>query len=202
MAFNTSSYCAGVGTVFAAIALGFGVGAMMTTGSGIQPPNRVERVASSASLPSSTPGQVDAPKPAPQEQPAPAAVVPAQASDPAPVVQGQPKPAPAAMAKSEDAATPNAQQPPPAQTQTMARSENAATPRDEHAAVRAAELKREAYRKRAEERKLAERKRRREIDDAANAVRQMRRDGVRDGMIDEVVVEREERPRFGFFGDN
>jgi hypothetical protein len=171
MAFSNSSYFAGVGTVFAAVTLGFAVGAMITSG-GVQPPNRLERVASSAALPASNVQPADAPKAAPGEPPA--AVPTAAADEPRPVVQ-QPPPAPPVMARSEDAVT----------------------AKNERASLRSAELKRESSRKREEERRFAERKKRQDIEDAANAVRQMRRDGV----IDQ-VVEREQTPRFGLFGND
>jgi hypothetical protein len=47
MTFSNLSYFAGVGTAFAAIALGFAGGAMLTT-SAVQPPNRLERLNSEA----------------------------------------------------------------------------------------------------------------------------------------------------------
>lgn len=192
MAFSNSSYFAGVGTVFAAVTLGFAVGAMITSG-GVQPPNRLERVAWSATLPASNVHPADAQKAAPGEPPA--AVPTEAADDPRPVVQ-QPPPPPAILVKSEAAATPMAQQPSPAPA-IVARSEDAATARNERASIRSSELKRETYRKREEERKFAERKKRQDIEDAANAVRQMRRDGV----IGE-VVERDPPPRFGLFGND
>jgi hypothetical protein len=192
MAFSNSSYFAGVGTVFAAVTLGFAVGAMITSG-GVQPPNRLERVASSAVLPASNVHPADAPKAAPGEPPA---AVPTTAADaPRPVVQ-QPPPAPPVMARSEDAANANVQQPRPAPA-IVARSEDTATARNERANLRSADLKKESYRKKDEERRFAERKKRQEIEDAANAVRQMRRDGV----IDQ-VVERDQTPRFGLFGND
>ena len=51
MAFNMTSFFVGVGTVFAAIVVGFGGGAMMMNSSVKveQPPNKLERAA--ASLP-------------------------------------------------------------------------------------------------------------------------------------------------------
>jgi hypothetical protein len=193
MAFSNTSYFAGIGTVVAAVTLGFAVGAMITSG-GVQPPNRLERVASSAVLPASNLHPVDAPKAAPAEPPA---AVPTQAAadDPRPVVQ-QPPPPPAIMVKSEAAPNANVQQPSPAPA-IVARSEDAATARNERASVRSSELKREGYRRRDDERRFAERKKRQEIEDAANAVRQMRRDGV----IDQ-VVERDQTPRFSLFGND
>jgi hypothetical protein len=192
MAFSNSSYFAGVGTVFAAVTLGFAVGAMITSG-GVQPPNRLERVASSAVLPASNVHPADAQKAAPGEPPA--AVPTAAGDDPRPVVQ-QPPPPPAIMVKSEAAANANVQQPSPAPP-IVTRSEDAVTAKNERASLRSADLKREPYRKREEERRFAERKKRQEIEDAANAVRQMRRDGV----IDQ-VVERDRTPRFGLFGND
>ena len=47
MAFSTSSFLAGVGTVFAAVTIGFAGGAMIATSPKVEP-NRVERVAASA----------------------------------------------------------------------------------------------------------------------------------------------------------
>ena len=193
MAFSNSSYFAGVGTVVAAVTLGFAVGAMITSG-GVQPPNRLERVAASAVLSASNPPPADPAKAAPAEPPA---AVPTQAAadDPRPVVQ-QPPPSPAIMVRSEAAATPTAQQPSPVPA-IVARSEDAATARNERASARSSEMKRETYRRRDDERKFAERKKRQDIEDAANAVRQMRRDGV----IGE-VVERDPPPRLGLFGND
>jgi outer membrane biosynthesis protein TonB len=233
MAFSKSSYFAGVGTVFAAITLGFAGGAMLT-GSAIQAPNRVERVASSAALPMSNEQPADVAKAAPPEPSAaaaPAAPAPA-ADDSRPVVQQpppasspvtaksedaptanvqQPAPAPSARPKGEDAAAPKAQQPAhPAiakreDAASAKREEDAATAKNERASVRSGS-KTDSYRQRTDERKFIERKRRQEIEDAANAVRQMRRDGVIDRVLarDEPhrVIVRDEPPRFGFFGND
>jgi hypothetical protein len=232
MAFSSSSYIVGVGTAFAAIALGFAGGAMITT-SAVQPQNRLERVTSNAPLPSTAPSskvseQANVTTPPAQQPPQaigtassvpPAATAPSTpAADSQPVQQPQP-PAPVAAkidAKIDaktDAAT-NAQQPLPA-SPPMAKSENA-PPRSERASVHPAEMNREASRsaepnressrKRGEERKFTERRRRQDLqdlDEATNVVRQMRRDGP----LDE-VVERNEAPRiidspprrFGLFG--
>jgi hypothetical protein len=185
MAFNNSSYFAGIGTVVAAVTLGFAVGAMITSG-GVQPPNRLERVAASAVLPASNLHPADAQKAVPGE--------PTEAADDArPAVQQPPAP-PAIMVRSEAAATSMAQPPAPA---IVARSEDPAAAKNERASARSFELKRETYRRRDDERKFADRKKRQEIEDAANAVRQMRRDGV----IDQ-VVERDRTPRFGLFGND
>jgi hypothetical protein len=84
MAFSGSSYFAGIGTAFAAIAVGFAGGAMVTT-SAVQPPNRLERVsaapiapsnadAAPASVASSSAEQANTAKPSQQETPPPSAV--------------------------------------------------------------------------------------------------------------------------------
>jgi hypothetical protein len=220
MAFSSSSYIVGVGTAFAAIALGFAGGAMLTT-SAVQPQNRLERVISSAPS-SATPAATatGSSSPAPErasvtpaaQQPSP----PVVAAAPSPAAESQPvqQPQPAApVAAKSDAATnvqppTNVQQtsssPPP-----VAKNEDAAPARNERANARPAEANKEASRKRADERKFSEdrkfpeRRRRQDLDEATNVVRHMRRDGT----IDE-VVERDEAPRvidnpprrFGLFG--
>lgn len=97
MAFSGSSYFFGIGTAFAAIAVGFAGGAMVTT-SAVQPPNRLERVAVGTVVPpdAAQPSeQANTAKPASPETPpvtAPAAAPPAQAAGP----QAAPPPQPAA----------------------------------------------------------------------------------------------------------
>src|ERR1700744_1983971 len=102
MAFSGSSYFFGIGTAFAAIAVGFAGGAMVTT-SAVQPPNRLERVSSNAPAPSNpaaTPPSVVAPsnpentsaaEPAPQEAPLPPVATTASSASSA-----DPQPQPAA----------------------------------------------------------------------------------------------------------
>jgi hypothetical protein len=220
MAFSSSSYFAGVGTVVAAISLGFAGGAMLTT-SAVQPPNRLERVTSSAPLPPSAPSSPaseqsggTAPPAPPQQPPQTVAAAPsAPAADSQPVQQPQP-PAPARIDVKTDAAT-NAQQPLPA-SPSVAKIEDAAPAKNERAnarpaevnreASRSAEPNREASRKKAEERKFTERRRRQDLqdlDEATNVVRQMRHDGPLDEVIERDAAPRliEGPPRrFGLFG--
>jgi hypothetical protein len=112
MAFSGSSYFFGIGTAFAAIAVGFAGGAMITT-SAVQPPNRLERVNAGITAPpndgattSSGPQQASTAKPPAQDappSPVVAAAPPAPAADPQPSPQSQPA-APAA-AKTDAAKT-------------------------------------------------------------------------------------------------
>ena len=229
MAFNSSSYFVGVGTAFAAIAIGFAGGAMITT-STVQPPNRLERVAAgTAAPPSSAPSnatlastaspgqasqQASVTTPAPQPQaaataPAPAVASSAPAADSTPVQQPQP----ATPAAKTDAA--NIQPAPPSVT----KAEDAAPTRNERAnvrpadsnreAARSAEMNREPSRKRGDERKFVERKRRQDLerqnlDDATNVVRQMPHDRAVE------VIDEDDAPRivngpprrFGLFRDD
>ena len=185
MPINTSSYFAGVATAFAAVALGFAGGFIVSNPTQkVEPPNRVERVAANAPLPN-PPGVQTA---APVAQPDTAAPVPPAAA---------PEPA---------APQPVAEQPPPAQQQAAQQPAAAPTPvpvvaKDdaaELAKIREADLK-AAERKRAQHRRWAERQRHQQELDAATAqVRQI------DRGEGEVVVQRGpiEMPRLGFFGNN
>jgi hypothetical protein len=105
-------------------------------------------------------------------------------------------------AKTDAAA--NARQPTNVQQQPpVAKSEDAAPARNERTNARSAEVNKEASRKRTEERKYSERKRRQQLDEATDIVRQMPRDSAVDR-----VVEEDDAPhfsdgpprRFGFFG--
>jgi hypothetical protein len=201
MAFSSSSFFAGVGTAFIAVALGFAGGALVTT-SAVQPPNRLERVTSKAPPPPSAPSPTTEQPTAPSEVSAPSGPPPA----PSQKADSQPAPQPQAAlavtgdaANKKDAATaepqraatlsPSATQPIP--TANQDNHQDTAAPKNERASARS-DSKRETYRRRYEERKFSERKRRQDLDDAANAARQTRRD---DG-ADPVVVERDSRPRY------
>jgi hypothetical protein len=199
MTFSKSSYFAGVGSVFAAIALGFAGGAMITGGTAVQPPNRVERVAAGEALQKSSgqPAAASDPQPVAQ-QPAPATA--SSEAAPAPNIQWPPS-TPAVMAKGDEAASANTRQSPPAPA-TTARSDDALPVRNDQAGDRTAEWKKAAERKRVEERKFAERRKRQDIEQAANAVRQMKRDGVIDPVVQRDEAPRFEAPRFGFFGND
>jgi type IV secretory pathway VirB10-like protein len=233
MAFSNSSYFAGVGTAFAAIAIGFAGGAMITN-SAVQAPNRLERVTSGAPLPASAavaePTNVTTPRspeqtastadPQPVPQPQPASPTVAQ-SDAATPNAPQPTPVASSPPKGEDT-TVNARQAPSTTPPVTAKSEDASGARNERASARSGESRREIYRKRTDDRKFTERRRRQDIDEAANAVRQMQREDIIDQVVERDEVPRsnngplrhffvnddepryrdEPPPRFGFFGND
>jgi hypothetical protein len=205
MTFNKSSFFAGVGSVFAAIVIGFAGGAIITGGAGVQPPNRVERVAAGEALQKSSghaavaSGQPAAVATTPAPEPTMAAA-PAPASDPQPMAQ-RPAPAAPATASNEAAPAPKTQQSPPAPA-VIAKGDDALPVRNDQASDRTAEWKKAAERRRAEERKFAERRKRQDIEQAANAIRQMKRDGVIDQVVQRDEAPRVEAPRFGFFGND
>jgi hypothetical protein len=222
MSFNPVSYFAGIGTVFVAIAVGFGGGLLMTNSvHNPDPPNRVERVASSAPLVSPT-------TPTPPNT--------AQAST-TPVVAPAPAPNPSASATSVATATPQVgppssppqastssqravpQQPPSAEVarandQQPARTQQPAVPNDQPAVVREsnakpqdqdADARKIAEKKQADRRKWAERKRKQqELEAATVEVRKTERGEGPQEVIQRDIVEmpRIEMPRLGFFGDN
>jgi hypothetical protein len=190
MAFSGSSYFAGIGTAFAAIAVGFAGGAMVTTRA-VQPPNRLERVAAPvaptnadpapAAVASSSAEQANTVKPSQQEAP------PSSAVAAAPTDVSKPNPQPQAAAPvvvKTDTATNVQEQPAP----TAARSADA---------NKDSSRKRADGRKSSDDRKISDRRRRqpdqdeRRLDEAANAVRQMPR-----GYPAEEIVERDASPRF------
>jgi len=200
MSFNTSSYFAGVGTVFVAVTLGFAGGYAISNSTQKQePPNRLERVAANAPVPSPSSAEAAVPVAKPDKSAVP---LPVATAEPAPSQAAPPQAAPPQTAPSPPIA---AQQPPPAQEQAAQPPAAAAAPpvvaRDdaaELAKIREADLK-AAERKRAQRRKWAERQRHQQDLDAATAqVRQIDRG---DG---ELVVQRGpmETPRFGFFGND
>jgi len=175
MAFSGSSYFFGIGTAFAAIAVGFAGGAMVTT-SAVQPPNRLERVAVGTVAPSDTPQSSEQPntaKPASPETPpvsAPAAAPPAQAADP----QAAPQPAASVAATSDKADTKTVQErPAPAfaakspPAAPVAKSDEAPAVKSERITIgrapdpgkdvsRSADPNREIARKRAEDRRSSD----------------------------------------------
>jgi hypothetical protein len=203
MAFSGSSYFAGIGTAFAAIAVGFAGGAMVTT-SAVQPPNRLERVsaapiapskadAAPAAVASSSAEQAGQAKPPQQETPPPSAVAAAPTAD------SKPNPQPLAAAPAAvktDAATNVQEQSAP----TAARSADA---------NKDWSRKRADGRKSSDDRKVSDRRRRpdqgeRRLDEAANTVRQMPR-----GYPADEIVQRDVSPRFNgrprrieMFGDD
>jgi hypothetical protein len=208
MAFNPFSYFAGIGTVFVAVAVGFGGGLLMTNSPShrADPPNRLERLASSAPLASPSQAQTPA-APAPAEPgpptPAPTASVasapravdlspPASPEQASAVAQPATAPAadaaPAASQKSAAAKTVAANDPPASVRDTAARQ-----PDPE------AEARKVAERRQAERHKWAERKRKQqELEAATVEVRRVGRDD--DTTQDAVQREVIEAPRLGFFG--
>lgn len=217
MAFSGPSYFAGVGTVVAAIGIGFACGAMIMNDV-VQPPNRLERVngvtappkpdATSPSVTSSGPEQAGTAKPAAQDAP-PSPVIAAAPSAPAANSQPAPSRQPAAPAAAKTDAATNVQEPPaPAPTTEnsalvpVVKSNDQAPAKSERTTVgRAPDPTRDASRKRADERrssddrKYSERRRRqdqRQLDEATNVVRQMPR-----GNAPDEFVEQDDAPRFG-----
>ena len=182
MPFSTRSYLAGVGTVVAAVAIGFSGGFFLAPSTDHVEQNRLQRVTSSAPISSPAPQAAITPKsdiaeadaaPTPAIQP-PARMIPVVAK------AAEPTPAPAAANASEPV--------------RGAFEQDRATPPG-LARMRAAEAK--AERKRAREERLAERRKQREIELAAVAVKRMLRDRGPQQMAD-----RTETPRFGFFGED
>jgi hypothetical protein len=177
MPFSTKSYLAGVGTVVAALTIGFSGGFFLAPSTEHVEQNRLQRVTSTASaaitpLAEARPIElVAAPAPATQ-QPARTETIPvmARAVDPAP--------APIAARTADPA---------------RAASDDAAAKPEITYKMQAAEAK--AERKRAREERRAERRKQREIELAAFAVKRMVRD--RDP---QQLADRTESPRLGFFG--
>ncbi len=199
MAFSATSFFAGVGTVFAAVAIGFAGGATITTSSKVEPPNRLERVAAGAQA-TSVPAAESKPPgpPAPPTSSAPPAAAPAvEARDDA--AQASP---PADRVIPLNPTSQLAEPPKPIvapQPSPAVASDDAAPKSDTPAKAREAEPRKEAVAKKAERRAewRHERRKRQDLESAANAVRQMRRD---DGPLE--VIQRDDTPRFGFFSDD
>lgn len=202
MAFNTKSYLAGVGTVVVALTIGFSSGFFFAAPTQNEPPNRLQRVASSAPLASqaaapATPGQ--GPE-SPRQDVAAAGSASAASSPPVAVAASAPA-ASVSPAPSQQAASP---EPAPmvAQKTSEPNQERIAQINADKAAekVRAAEASRAAERKRIETRKLADRQRKqREVQEAAAAVKRMMRD--RDvQQVADTDGPGFDTPRFGFFG--
>jgi hypothetical protein len=189
MAFSTTSFFAGVGTVFAAISIGFAGSAMITTSPRLEL-NRLKRVAASA--PAVTPASK-------AETPAPplATGTKTETTETAPATDRVIAMAPA----------PSAQPTAPPQVQPAKAEDDGdnASQIGSSGKIRESEPRREEPRREKESRmQRAERRaearpqprKRQEIEAAANAVRQMQRD---DAMQD--VSQRNDSPRLGFFGN-
>jgi hypothetical protein len=230
-AFSTTSFLAGVGTVFAAITIGFAGGAMITSSPKVEQ-NRVERVAShtppAQNAPVPSPAPIVARAETPANPPAPATTAPTETS-PAPERVIAMTPAPAAP-QSVATQTPAASTPSATGTQAIPSGTLQASParvqpvtarddRDENASqtdsrkVREGEPRKEKeFRSQRAERRApdgrnaearySERRKRQEIDAAVNAVRQMRRDGTLQDISQREQTPREEAPHFFLFGNN
>jgi type IV secretory pathway VirB10-like protein len=178
MAFNTTSFFAGVGTVFAAITLGFAGGAMITTSPKVEP-NRLERVAASA--------------------PVIAARTEAPATPLVPAIKTETPETTAAPDRVISLTlTPDSPQTLPPRPQSVMAKDDVASQIDNAKKARDAELKKEADLKKAERRAEQRRERRKQQQiQAANAVRQMRLDGD-----PQVVSQGDVSSRIGFFGND
>jgi hypothetical protein len=223
MAFNMTSFFVGVGTVFAAIVVGFGGGAMMTSTTRVEP-NKLERAAASTPAPSAAViAKAQTPEvpststaTAPEAQPAVAkSETPESPSAPDRSVSLTPAPA----------SQPVPSQPAPVMAKDVMAKDDAASQADTVKKAQDGEPSKDAAPKKPERRAERHRERRRyqDVDSAANAVRQMQRDDEvqqfqrddevrqipRDDRVrqirrgdgqQEVILRRYETPRFGFFG--
>jgi hypothetical protein len=186
--------------VFAAVVVGFAGGAMITTSSKVDPPNRLERVTAGTSA-----AQVPATETKPAVPITPAAAAAAAPPPAAPAVEArndaaQASPPPDRVVSLTPTPQP-AETPKPVvapQQSPAAASDDAASKSDTVQKARESEARKEAAVKRAERRaEWRERRKRQDLESAANAVRQMRRD---DGPVE--VIQRDDTPRSGFFGDD
>jgi len=191
MAFNTTSFFAGVGTVLVAVTLGFAGGALIT-GSPQKEPNRLERVAAGA-----------------QARPSDASVRPAARAampSPEPSVAANSEPAPTSpdrvigltpAASSPQAVAPQAiAQPPAADTAlpVLARDESDSQAGSMKKARDDEVKKAKSAARRAERRRE---RRAREIEAAENSVLQM----PRDDRSQEMPQRYDSNPRLVFFGN-
>ena len=194
MSFSTTSYLAGVGSVLAALTVGFSGGLFLAAPTPYAEQNRLQRVMSSAPIASPTPQIAAAPKPKITEAnatsaPASAIQQPARPETiPVMAKAAEPEPAPV-MAKAPEAKALEPIRAAPEQERAAQSNVNAEK-------IRAAEA-RAAERKRAEARKMEERRKQREIELATVAVKRMLRDRDPQRVADGI-----ETPRFGFFGQD
>jgi hypothetical protein len=182
MAFSTTSYLAGIGSVVVVLSTGFVGGYFLANPTQNDPPNRLQRVAASARPPTLAAQPTNSPKQEVAEA-APLAT-PAATPQPAP-----PQPA--------------AQQAPVSAAPVVARESEPDRGAVEQDRLRAAEISRGAEKKKIEARKIAERQRnQREIEYAAAAVKRMLHDRNAQQMVENDGPETAapEAPRFSFFG--
>jgi hypothetical protein len=207
VAFNTTSYLAGVGSVVAALTIGFSSGFFFAAPTQNDPPNRLQRVASTAPLPSAVPVPVASAQKQEIPKLASAAAAPTASAASAPEMASTTPVAAAAppstaVAVAQQAAAPQ----PPSAVEKSSEPPAPAVDRERLAQISAekitaAEASRAAERKRVEARKLAERQRRqREVQEAAAAVKRMARDHDVQQVADRYETGFDTTPRFGFFG--
>ena len=179
MPFSTKSYLAGVGTVVAAITIGFSGGFFLAPSTDHVEQNRLQRVISAA----------------PVSNPAPPTAVTSKLeiaganAAPTPAIEPPPRMIPV-MAKAVEPAparvTPKTTEP----ARGTLEEDRAAQPNSER-------MRATGERKRAREQRTAERRKQREIELAVVAVKRVLRD-----RHPQQVADRTEAPRFGFFGEN
>ncbi len=190
MSFSTKSYLAGVGTVVAALTIGFSGGFFLAPPAGHVEQNRLQRVASSS--PISNPASQAAPAAKPEiTEVRPIELVASAVPVPSPQQPSDAETIPV-MAK---AVEPAPTEPDRASAEDSAAKPEVRKPEISTDKMRAAEAK--AERRRAKEQRRAERRKQREIELAAVAVKRMLRD--RDP---QQFADRMESPRFGFFGED
>jgi hypothetical protein len=183
MAFSTTSYLAGIGSVVVVLSTGFAGGYFLANPAQNDAPNRLQRVAASAPLPAPT----SQPTNSPRQEVAEAALT------------ATPAFAPAQSTLPQQAA----QQAPVSAAPVAARESEPDRGAVEQDRLRAAETSRGAEKKKIEARKIAERQRkRREIEYAATAVKRMLHDRDAQQMVENDGPETAapESPRFSFFG--
>lgn len=192
MAFNTTSYLAGVGSVVVILSTGFAGGYMLANPTHQDPPNRLQRLAAAGQDAKPVTQATPATKPeivatvAPASTPAPATPQPAAADPPA-----QPASVPAAAKAAE-----------PVRSVAQATAEKANAEKSGTEKARIAEAK-AAEKKRGETRKFAGRQRKqRELEIATVAVRRMihDRDNEEFAAMDQPEPPPAEMPRLGLFG--
>jgi type IV secretory pathway VirB10-like protein len=198
MAFNTTSYLAGVGSVVVILSTGFAGGYMLANPTHQDPPNRLQRLAAEGQDSKPAAQATPATKPeivataAPASTPAPATPQPAVA---------EPPPQPASISAAAKPPEPARSASPQASAEKpSAETASAEKPGAEKARIAGA---RAAERKRADARKFAERQRKqRELEVATVAVRRIMqdRDDQEIAAMDQPEPAPPAMPRLGLFG--
>lgn len=185
MPFSTKSYLAGVGTVVAAVTIGFSGGFFLAPSTDHADQNRLQRVTSSAPISS----------PAPQAAATPKLEITEASAAPASAIPPPPRMIPV-MAKAVEPEQPAVMAKAPEPDRAPLEQGRNGRGEVNTEKKRAAEVRAEE-RKRAREQRSAERRKQREIALATVAVKRMLRDGA-----PQQVADRTESPRFGFFGED